>query len=193
MTDEGYIKYQYHWKKLPIEVPTDVLDELNHYRHELIQLGMIGKIPNGPGFGNISVRKSNQSFYISGSDTGSLAILTHEQMALVTACNIQQNTVHFTGTIPASSESMSHGAIYMECPKVKAIIHIHHQGLWEQFINRLPTTSEAITYGTPEMAMELMRISEANPTKGIVVLAGHADGLISYGESLKSAFMQLQA
>jgi hypothetical protein len=47
--DEGYIKYNCFWNKCEIEVAESVLHELNEIRSKLIHLGMIGKIPDGPG------------------------------------------------------------------------------------------------------------------------------------------------
>lgn len=191
MNDEGYIKYQAHWSKKAIEVPEAELLEINQYRSQLIALSMIGKIPDGPSFGNISVRDSGNQFFISGSDTGMLQTLNPEHLARVKSCQIAQNQIAFEGLIAASSESMTHAAVYEKNPSVHAVIHIHNAKLWKQWLFKLPTTSSEISYGTPEMALALQDLVGLETNSGTIVLGGHEDGLISYGENLQSAFQEL--
>jgi len=49
------------------------------------------------------------------------------------------------------------------------------------------TTGKDATYGTPEMAYEITRLIKNNPFKNLIIMAGHEEGIISYGRSLKGA------
>jgi ribulose-5-phosphate 4-epimerase/fuculose-1-phosphate aldolase len=65
--------------------------------------------------------------------------------------------------------------------------------LWTALLNRAPTTSEAVEYGTPELAYEiiaLLKDSDAQKRK-IVVLAGHESGIVTFGKDLDEAFAVL--
>lgn len=188
MMDEGYIKYTFDWNKKTITIPTEVLSEVNYYRAKLRAYKMIGKIPDGPGFGNISVRSTGDTFFISGSDTGGLEFLEPEQMALVTQCNYQQNKMVFEGQIAASSESMSHAAIYQQNKSVRAVIHVHQSKLWNHYLNALPTTEEKAAYGTPALAEAIAQKVCKTPRNKLLVLGGHEDGIICYGSNLYEAY-----
>ena len=93
------------------------------------------------------------------------------------------------GQIKASAESLSHAAIYYARPEVMGVVHIHNKKLWEKYLNLLPTTIEAVAYGTPEMAFEIERIlsePKTHETK-LIVMGGHEDGIISFGNTLEEA------
>ena len=66
---------------------------------------------------------------------------------------------------------------------IQAVAHIHSNQLWTNFLNILPTTSPTTPYGTPEMAAEILHLYKTTdlPTKKILAMAGHPDGLISFG------------
>ena len=59
--------------------------------------------------------------------------------------------------------------------------------------DRLPTTDPDIAYGTPDMAMELDQLYRMGGLKeaGIAVLAGHEDGLISFGTTIEEAALRM--
>lgn len=186
--EEGYIKYQCFWEKKVISVPYHVLDGINKIRGQLIERNMIGKIPGGPGFGNISVRTSKNLFVISGTNTGHINELKSEQLSFVTSVNIPKNTVYCEGETQASSESMTHAAIYKKSSHVNAVIHIHHEGLWKKLFHKHPTTSPEIAYGTPEMAEAVMDKLKDIKKYQVLVLGGHQDGIISFGTSIGEAY-----
>lgn len=190
--DEGYIKYKSFWNKEAIEMNFDVLKELNAIRSKLMKYNMIGKIPNGPGFGNISVRIDNEQFYISATNTGHLSTLTIDEFAVVSDVNIDTNSVWCSGMSNASSESMSHAVIYRAKPFVNAVIHIHHKTLWNKLKNVEKTTHIDTSYGTPELAKEIAVIVKENNNSRLLVLGGHEDGIISYGNTLIEAFEAIE-
>ena len=187
--DEGYIKFNCIWNKADFDFPEDLLSILNTWRDKLYTLNLIGAYEGGIGFGNISVRTHGSQFIITGSATGDKAILTKDDYALVTLYNINKNEVESTGQIKASSEAMSHAALYESDKQINAVIHIHHLELWEKLLHKVPTTDEKVTFGTPEMAYEMIRLyNETNvPDKKIIVMGGHKEGIISFDKNLYEA------
>ncbi len=189
MIDEGYIKYQCNWiKSEPLSFHE--IAELNKWRNQCYQLGLIGEYDNGIGFGNISIRHSQpQHFIVSGTQTGNLPTLNEQHYTRVTSFDLEKNFLTCDGPIKASSESLTHAAIYQASSKVNAIIHIHHLELWQKLMHKVPTTAKDIAYGTPEMAKEILRLfPEDNliETK-ILVMSGHEEGIISFGINLPEA------
>ncbi len=200
-------------------LPHSIAD-LTAYRNALHQLNFIGEYPNGIGFGNLSQRilppaappslallsspllssslhptapLSSDSFIITGTQTGHLATLTAADYALVTAFDPVQNTVTCQGLRQASSESLTHGVIYASHPAIQAIIHIHSPQLWKQLLHQVPTTRADVPYGTPEMAAETQRLFREGSLlqQKIFVMAGHEDGVVTFGENLQTAYRVL--
>ncbi|MCU0348805.1 MAG: class II aldolase/adducin family protein, partial [Saprospiraceae bacterium] len=166
-----------------------VLEELSHWRDEMHRHGLIGVYENGIGFGNISQRFEGDQFIVTGTATGHLAHLSPGHFTLVTDFLVEKNTVHCRGPVLASSEAMSHAVIYRECPTVQGVIHVHHARLWERLLDRVPTTADGATYGSPEMALsiiELLRNSDLRQQK-IFVMRSHPEGIFSFGASLEQA------
>lgn len=189
MIDEGYIKYHCHWSLAPPVSPQPV-QEFNRWRDKLYQLGLIGAYENGIGFGNISIRDSLPGqLIVSGTQTGHLPTLSPEHYTRVTGFDLEQNSLSCAGPIKASSESLTHAAVYAANAEVNAVIHIHHLQLWQQLMNRVPTTSPDCAYGTPEMAKEVFRLfTQKNlAQERILVMSGHSEGIITFGEDLDAA------
>lgn len=184
--EEGYIKFNLDWNKQTFEFNDHNFDTINSFRDKLYTLGLIGAYPDGIGFGNLSIRNDNDEFIISGSATGNFKKLTKDQYALVKEFYIEKNTVHCAGSIEASSESLSHGAIYKANKDVNAVIHVHHLDMWQQYINVLPTTCLDAEFGTPEIAKEIA--NQVNQDSGIIIMGGHPEGIITYGKTLKEAY-----
>jgi hypothetical protein len=127
-------------------------------------------------------------FVISGTATGVKRVLAPNEYCLVTAIDIPGNRVWSRGPIQASSESMTHGAIYDACPGVNCVIHIHSRGIFDGMIrDKSPSTPPDVSNGTPEMARAVIACVRGR-TEGMVVLTGHDQGIISYGPSPEKAF-----
>lgn len=189
MIDEGYIKFNADWTKTP-PLPKDEIEELNVWRQKMYDLNLIGAYDNGIGFGNISKRIGDtQNFYISGSKTGNFPILDASHYALVTDVQFKQNKLSCKGASIASSESMSHAAIYQTCSWVKGIVHAHHLDLWRKLLHKVPTTASGIAYGSPEMATSIIDLLEHTDaqSKRIFVMEGHEEGLFTFGENMEAA------
>ncbi len=187
--DEGYIKFQaYRTAAKPL--PTAHLQALQHWRQALYQRQLIGVYANGIGYGNISQRWNVKGqFIISGSATGQFPTLQPTHFTIVTNVDIAENTVWCEGPIIASSESMSHAVIYLNCPEVNGVIHVHHAELWEKLLHQVPTTDDGAPYGTPEMAysiVDLLKTTNLRQAK-IFVMSGHPEGIFTFGKSLEEA------
>lgn len=190
MIDEGYIKFDIDWQ--PGEPPDEeTVAELNRWREPLFAAGLIGEYRDvGIGYGNLSRRVAgNGYFVISGTQTGHLEKLDAEHYALIVDYDIAANRVRCRGPVKASSESMTHAALYELDPAINAVVHVHNRPLWERHMERLPTTRADVAYGTPEMAREFARLyrDTAFRTTGIAVMAGHEDGILSFGDNLSEA------
>ena len=189
MIDEGYIKYRCYWNDINAIVEADIT-ELNQWRTKLYNLGLIGEYDNGIGFGNLSIRiLQSHNLIISGTQTGGIAELAAEHYTKVTDFSWRENYVTCEGAIEASSETLTHGAIYVALPNVNAVVHVHNAKLWRELLNRVPTTDPNCAYGTPEMAEEIIRLCQQPQTlrQKIVVMSGHEEGILTFGQSLNEA------
>ena len=189
MIDEGYIKYQCYWHSEKAIAESDII-ELNHWRNQLYQLGLIGEYDNGIGFGNLSIRLDNsEQLIISGTQTGGIAKLSTQHYTKVTDYDWHKNYVTCRGLIKASSETLTHTAIYAAEPQVNAVVHVHQAKLWHQLLDRVPTTNPDCAYGTPEMAEEIIRLCQQQQTQQqkIIVMSGHEEGILTFGHDLAEA------
>ena len=190
--DEGYIKYKARWTKEQITVAPEIVREINLCRSKLFAKKWIGMYPDGIGYGNISLKLNDKSFLISGSATGAIARTTINDYAIVDDYDIKNNHISCRGMVAASSESLSHAALYTK--ETTHIVHIHSEKLWLDNRNKFPTTDESIAYGTPEMAAELLRCKESIESDfGVIVMGGHWEGIIAYGNSYEQIFELLLA
>jgi ribulose-5-phosphate 4-epimerase/fuculose-1-phosphate aldolase len=189
MIGEGYIKFNCERINENISIPVNIFTSLSKWREKMFELDFIGVYSNGIGYGNISVRADANSFYISGTATGSLPMLEEKHYALVNSWSVATNSLQCNGKINASAESLSHAVIYESLPDVGAVIHVHHKGMWDKYLNLLLTTSPDILYGTPEMAMEIKNIARnIKPEQdNILIMGGHEEGIITWGNTLDDA------
>jgi L-ribulose-5-phosphate 4-epimerase len=185
-----YVKFTYQ-RARPDIAPFDALAELNACRRKLLEQRLMGVDSNGVGFGNLSVRDGvSWHFYITGSATGGLPELTPTDCVRVVAYDFARNWLRYEGAAIPSSESLTQAAIYEFDPSTSAVIHCHDSGLWTTLLDRAPTTSKSVAYGTPEMAYEIMRLFKVSDVRSrkIFVMAGHEGGIVTFGENLEDAF-----
>ena len=186
--EEGYVKFQAHLTEE--DLPDSIeLHLLNETRTELHELGLIGVLPDGIGYGNISFRPAGaEAFVISGTATGAERELPPEGYCRVDSFNVKTNEVWCTGRTAASSETMSHGAVYEANEKIRCVIHIHSRELFEFMLaGHFEKTPKEAEYGTPELADEIRNLVEAaDEEQGVFVLAGHQDGVMAYGPDIES-------
>ena len=184
--DEGYIKYDSHWTRRPAAHATAAA-VLERWRKPLHQAGLIGIYNDVDiGFGNLSLRMPiARQFLISGTQTGHIETTTAEHYSLVIDYDIAANRVSCVGPVQASSEAMTHAALYELDESIESVVHVHSRELWEASLGTLPTTGADVPYGTPEMAQEFGRLYRDSDfgRSGIAVMAGHEEGLVAIGAS----------
>lgn len=196
MIDEGVIKFDSRWREsAPLTLPE--IQDLLEWRRPLFEAGLIGHLEEfDVGYGNLSARvgDSNQ-FVISGTQTGHVQEADAGHFALVTDYNIDDNFVASTGPVEASSESLTHAAIFALDSEFRAVVHVHSEELWVGLMSSLPSTREEIAYGTPQMAIEFARLHDESgfATTGVARMAGHEGGLISFGVSVREAAERILA
>lgn len=194
--DEGYIKFDSQWTPGPA-ADAGLTKLLDRWRRPLYEAGLIGHYDElGIGYGNLSVRAgAGREFVISGTQTGRLAETGGQHYARVSDYDVDANRVCSTGPVEASSESLTHAAIYELDPTIGGVVHVHSKPLWQALLDRLPTTADGIGYGTPEMAREFKRLYRDTDfaTTGVAVMAGHEEGIIAFGNSLEEAARRILA
>ena len=185
--DEGVIKYHCDWQIGPA-VEDPALADLMAWRDRLYTSHLIGVYADGIGFGNVSHRHHQSGFIISGTQTGHLPTTTPADYAWVTDWDIAANSLHCEGPVQASSESLTHAALY-EHTDIQAIVHGHHAQIWQTYQQVLPTTQPDVPYGTPAMAAEMGRLFQESDLaeRRVLIMAGHQDGVLSFGPTLETA------
>lgn len=190
---EGVIKFRLeHADRL--QFSDDNVSEIESYRKLCIKLAIIGQDGaryQGFGFGNISIRTFAGQFIISGTQTGGTAHLDATGYALVAECQPHNNRIVSFGQTKPSSEAMTHGQIYQLEPPVNAVIHGHCPDIWQNASNlNLAQTDQDVPYGTVEMSKEVARLfAQTNVSQDkIFSMAGHEDGVVSFGHNLREAF-----
>lgn len=186
--EEGYIKFNCKWTESELD-SEEGISEINFAREKLYALGWIGVLPDGIGFGNISLRRNGNEFLITGTQTGAIEKLDRRHFSLVTNYSVKENSITCIGPLKASSESLTHAMIYECSPETKAVIHIHNSEMWNKLLNKAPTTNANAEYGTPEIANEIRRLFSDSRVKQekIIVLGGHQDGILAFGKNIKEA------
>ena len=167
-----------------------MIDDLMEWRKPLWLAGVIGySYPDEVGFGNMSARVFNK-FVITGTNTGGLRKLKRQDFALVTGYSFEDNRVQCTGPVAASSESLTHAALYQLDINITAVVHVHSKELWTRLKDSIPTTPPEIAYGTLAMAQAFRCLWKEDHwfrTEGIAVMGGHQDGLVAIGGSVRQA------
>jgi ribulose-5-phosphate 4-epimerase/fuculose-1-phosphate aldolase len=189
---------------LPNEA-NDALPALFAWRALMKQLGFIGLDParyDGVGFGNVSVRippfrgprGQDSAFLITATQTGALSTLNADNVVVVDDWDLRKNRVRSRGRALASSESLTHGAVYDVVPHARAVIHVHAPAIFAKAAAlSLPSTRPGIGYGTVAMAEEVARLWRDTDLADLRVFAmtGHEDGVISFGQDLDDAGARL--
>jgi len=206
--DEGYVKF--HQER----VETAPLQEalwagLEAARGVLYRAGLVGMYADGIGFGNVSWLEPGVAkhaafvpFIISGTQTGNRAQLDGRHYVRVVSVNALTNALRCEGPVDASSESMTHAAVYAgeqrrsaeSGGQITCVLHVHHLEHWQRLLHRIPTTAAEVAYGTPAMAEEVGRLFQESDlaSMGVFAMAGHEEGLVSFGATTQEALERLR-
>lgn len=187
---EGVVKFNCHWSQSGPVISDEQFEIINYWREILYNMDLIGAYENGVGFGNISMRiKGGNQFVITGSATGEIPELEPGHYVKVNSFNIDDNAVKCTGPLKASSESLTHAAIYVSDPDANAVIHVHSIDLWNELIHNVPTTNPSLDYGTVCLAKDIQRLFRESDVfeKRIIVMAGDRAGILTFGHDMDEA------
>lgn len=187
---EGFVKFNCHWSQSGPVISDEQYEIINYWRDVLYNMDLIGAYENGVAFGNISIRTGNgNQFIITGSATGEIPELEPGHYVKVSSFNIDDNAVQCVGPLKASSESLTHAAIYMSDPGTNAVVHVHDIGLWNELIHKMPTTNPSMDYGTTGLAREILRLFKESDVfeKRIIIMAGDRAGILTFGHDMDEA------
>lgn len=194
--DDGVIKYDRSNFSQCGPLDSSEYSALESWRKRLYAINLIGEYPEEKvGFGNISVRKDYSplfqskvpQFVITGTQTGKYADLDGRHYTRVLDYQIDQLKIKMMGPVEASSEALTHAAIYAHNKNIQAIFHIHSKDIWQGMIDdQYDFTCKSIPYGTVEMAHATERCV-AQKDYGTFCMHGHEDGVVAYGRSLEEA------
>jgi hypothetical protein len=187
--EKGYVQFHCDWERAAPPAGS-MCDALRDWRDRLFGLGLIGVYPDGIGYGNMSCRsEADDAFVITGTATGGIESLRPEHLTKVVECDFDRNWLRCRGPVQASSESLSHAAVYRGDPRIRAVIHVHHLKLWNSLFDRSPTTDPLCEAGTPAMAHAIEKLFREHGVRepGLLVMGGHREGLIAFGSTLDTA------
>ena len=187
---EGVVKFNCHWSQSGPVISDEQYEMINYWREVLFNMDLIGAYENGIGFGNISMRiGTGNQFVITASATGEIPELEPGHYVKVNSFNIDDYAVQCIGPLKASSESLTHAAIYLSDPDINAVVHIHSIELWHELIYNVPTTNPSMDYGTLGLAKDILRIFREPEVfeKRIIVMAGDRAGILTFGHDIDEA------
>jgi len=171
-------------------IPDLLYRSLNEWRTRLFYLQLIGVNEQGIGFGNLSIRlPGSRQFFITGTATGKFEKAGKQHYTMVKDYSFSGNSVTCTGPLRASSESLSHAAIYESDRHTQTVIHIHHRKMWEDGKNLFPVTDPSCGFGTPDMAFEIGKQLRDGSTRkgGVLIMGGHPEGILFFGQGPEEA------
>jgi hypothetical protein len=187
---EGFVKFNCHWNQSGPVISDEQFEIINSWREILYNMDLIGAYENGVGFGNISMRLNHgHQFIITGSATGEIPELEPGHYVKVNSFNIDDNAVQCVGPLKASSESLTHAAIYLADSGVNAVVHVHSLDLWNEILYKVPTTNPGMDYGTVGLAKDILRLFD-DPViyeKRIIAMAGDRAGILTFGHDMDEA------
>jgi hypothetical protein len=193
--DDGVIKYRQNKFTQTDSLLTIEYHKVEFWRKKLFQLKLIGEYPtNKVGYGNLSQKKDYSQFHqtdsaqfvITGTQTGVLAELSGIHYTRVLDFNLDKFEIQMMGKIQASSESLTHAALYSSNSNIQAVFHIHHPLIWQELLKDKKTSTPKVEYGTSEMAKVAAYIARSKDY-GIFAMAGHIEGVIAFGPDTEQA------
>ncbi len=192
---EGIIRFAYDLQPAdgaPIDEAQ--LRELAAWRLLLRKLELLGQLPGryeGLGFGNLSARDADRpdEFVITASQTSGNAEFDAEQLVRITHYNLERFWVDAAGSLPPSSETMTHAMIFAADPRISWVFHCHSPDLWQAAeALALPCTAPEVGYGSPDMVLAVAELFERHQSRPLLFATlGHEDGVFSCGASARDA------
>lgn len=185
------IKYECVWREGP-PPPAEAVAGLCRCRDALHARGLVGHdTKHDVGYGNVSVRDDDGAVFVTGTQTGHVDSFAPEHVVRILGYDLAANRVACEGPLRASSETLSHLALYEAAATIGGVVHVHDATGWTSLRGRVPTTDADVAYGTPAMARALGALAREAPEGGVIVMGGHADGIIGYGSDPDDAAARL--
>lgn len=183
MATEGYIKF--NCKLISSEYPKhEEVSDIMLLRDELIQHRLIGILPDGIGYGNVS-KLFDGKIIISGSRTGGFFPSSPEHFVFIDDCSVEHNSVTCRGVYPASSETLSHAAVYIANPDLRFVVHLHNFSIWSQLLDEGKHTDGKAEYGTARMSREVYKfVKLSKESSGIFAMPGHKEGVVIFSTEI---------
>ena len=175
------------WDLLPAAFPIEEILPPEDFRHVKRLYGI-----GGLSYGNLSVRKDPQRFWMSASgvDKANLREVGRD-ILMVTDYDAEQNAMRLSvppGIEPrrVSVDAIEHWMIYREHPQVGAIIHVH------AWMEGIPSTQFNYPCGTYQLASAVAeKVREApDPSRAVVGLKNH--GLTITGRNLEEILERIE-
>ena len=197
--EEGIIKFDQELRKVSSVSAIDIKD-LTLWRSLFFETGLIGKDGGkygGSAFGNLSKRippfqapLRKRKFIITGTQTSAIEDVKPEHYIKVLEYYPERNLVVVEGLINASSESLTHGALYDLDNTIKYVFHTHSPEIWNNARGLgIPVADKKAVHGSVELIEELERLFREEELRniGIFTCAGSRDGVFSFGKTAKEA------
>jgi hypothetical protein len=200
---EGVIRFALEHRDARLEerVFGETARTLAAWREVLARLGVIGRDParyQGLGYGNVSARvppfgdvgRGARRFLVTGSQTGGFTRVALDDFCLVERYDLEAHRVRSAGSVPPSSESLTHAALYDVGPAVRTVLHGHAPEIWRHArALGIPVTHRDAANGTAAMAREVQRLYRESTlaSTGILAMGGHQDGVIAFGANAAAA------
>jgi hypothetical protein len=174
------------WDLLPAPFPLEEMLSQRDLRHVKRLYGI-----GGLSYGNLSVRKDSDRFWMSASGVDKSRLETiGRDMLMVTGYDAESNAMRLS--VPAgveprrvSVDAIEHWLIYREHPSVGAIIHVH---AWMAGVPSTEFNYPCGTYQLGEAVAEQIRLAP-DPSRVVVGLKNH--GLTVTGRDLEDIFERI--
>ncbi len=178
---DGYVGVKYRGVCTSHEMPAKCSELYELFRRCGDRLGEHNMTPaNG---GNLSTRCDENDMVITASGCN-LGFIEPEEMALVTMCSLETESVTYEGPIAPSSEAMLHWLIYRDFPAAGAVVHAHDELATSSAVaEHLAETPQEEPYGT--VALASLAATTFDRGGDIIVLKNH--GYVARGRDLEDA------
>ena len=185
---EGAIRFHY---RLDPPHAADTLDadrfeRLGAWRNILQQLHLLGRDAHrydGYAYGNMSTRdlQTPARFYVTASQTSGAPRLVPQDIVRIDRWNAERFEVTAAGTLPPSSESITHGIIYAADPTIAWIMHVHAPDIWRRGAPAAPVHRGRCPLRFPAMAHAVAALLGDCERPLVFVTLGHEDGVFACG------------
>jgi ribulose-5-phosphate 4-epimerase/fuculose-1-phosphate aldolase len=189
---EGTIRFRFELRAAgrADRVPAALFAQLEGWRRVLRRVGLVGRDParySGFAFGNLSLRDPADAkrFFVTASQTIAAETLDPQAMPRIDHADLDTFAVDATGSLPPSSETLTHAAVYAVDPSTRCLFHVHCPEIWRHALElSLPATQATTAYGTPALATEVAGLLRRHRKRPITfVTPGHEDGVFTCGGS----------